>query len=128
VVIAVHDLNDALKKYSDAFGLQVSSRMKVEEQNFEVALMPIGDFSLEFVQPLPEEAVVTKFLQSRGEGLYRLAFKTDDLPSIMRKLETSGVSIIAKTRAEMPDGTTGDVVVLHPRSLNGVMVAVYQLH
>ena len=72
--VAVKDVEEAAKLYTDSFGLKVSKSETLPELGIRNALLPIGDAVIELIEPLdPQQGPVTKFLQSRGEGVYMIA-------------------------------------------------------
>ena len=120
VAIAVRDIEDTLRLYEDLFGLKASEKRTVPEMGIKTALIPVGDFSIELVEPLETEQVLRKFLDTKGEGLYRLAFEVEDMEAALRHLKEKGVphsTFDVKLEAE-----PSKVAFLHPKAAKGVMI------
>lgn len=66
VVIAVHDLNDAVKRYRQAFGLPAA--IKQVDQEFGAQLAIVGGNVVVLAQPLTADSWLAKRLEEFGEG------------------------------------------------------------
>lgn len=124
VAIAVRDIEDTLRLYGDLFGLKASEKRTVPEMGIKTALIPVGDSSIELVEPLETERILRKFLDSRGEGLYRLAFEVEDLEAALSHLKEKGVSYNAFD-VKLESGPS-KIAFLHPKAAKGVMIELVQ--
>ena len=120
VAIAVRDIEDTLRLYEDLFGLKASEKRTVPEMGIKTALIPVGDFSIELVEPLETEQVLRKFLDTKGEGLYRLAFEVEDMEAALRHLEEKRIPYNT-VEIKLEAGPT-KVAFIHPRAVKGVMI------
>ena len=120
VAMVVRDIEDTLRVYENMFGLKASERRTMADVGIKTAMIPVGDFSLELMEPMENEQVLRKFLDTKGEGLYRLAFEVDDVEAAMRDLKKKGVphSPVALDL----DGKPTKVVFIHPKATKGVMI------
>ncbi|MFQ6003121.1 MAG: methylmalonyl-CoA epimerase [Candidatus Zixiibacteriota bacterium] len=118
--IAVKDLKDAEKLYSDAFGLEVSDEIDVPERRLRIAFTEISGVKLEFLMPTDKESVVAKFIDKRGEGIHHICFEVDDIENAVSELKSKGMELVdEKPRL----GVEGDrIVFLQPKSAFGVLV------
>lgn len=124
VAIAVGDLDVALAHYRDVWGLEVSSREKVEDQGVEEAMLPLGESQLQLLAPTGEGTPVGKFLEKRGEGLHHVAYEVDDLQAALRKLKELDVQLI--DQEPRPGGRGHMVAFVHPKSNHGLLVELIQ--
>src|SRR5262249_12335888 len=72
VAIAVDDIDAALAKYREVFGIDAAEREYVESQKTETARLPLGASALELISPKGNESLV-RFLERRGPGLHHIA-------------------------------------------------------
>jgi len=92
--IAVNNLEEAVKLYTDAFGLKVGEIETLEEQKVRIAMIPIGESSIELLEPSDSEGPIAKFIEKRGEGIHHLALEVDDIRGMLRILKGKGVPLI----------------------------------
>ena len=124
VVIAVNDVEEAAKLYTDSFGLKVSKSGTLPQLGIRNALLPIGDATIEFIEPLdPQQGPVTKFLQSRGEGLYMIELEVKSIDSAIQSLSEKGVRLLG---ADPESRAKGSLVFIHPQSAKGVLIQLVQ--
>lgn len=122
--IAVKNIDEALKLYSEALGLQLSQTDKEEGQKSIVAFLPAGESEVELVEPIGEDGPVARFLQKRGEGIHHICFEVDDIQATLAKLKTQGVQLIDQ---EPYLGTGGKkIAFIHPKGAHGVLIELYQ--
>ena len=124
VVIAVNNVEEAAKLYTDNFGLKVSKSGPLPKMGIKNALLPVGDATIEFIEPLdPQQGPVTKFLQSRGEGLYMIELEVENVDSAIRSLTEKGVRLLG---ADPESRAKGSQVFIHPQSTKGVLIQLVQ--
>lgn len=118
--IAVEDLDETLKIFSDLFGLECKFRKVIEEQQIEVAGVDIGESSLEFFMPLTRNSTVGRFIEKKGPGLHHIAFEVDSIKDWIEKLEKDEVKIIDKKPRK---GASNHLIsFLHPKSTGGILI------
>ena len=71
--IAVSNLDEALKLYTDTFGLELQGTEVVEEQKVKVAFLPIGDTEIELLESTDPEGPIARFIEKRGQGIQHIA-------------------------------------------------------
>ena len=99
--IAVENLEQAAQVY-EAMGLHVEKVIEVPEQKVRVAFIPIGESTIELVQPTSEDSTVAVYLEKRGEGLHHLALQVDDIAAALSELEGQGMRLIDRSPARAP--------------------------
>jgi len=65
-------------------------RTVVESQKAKIALVPIGDISLELLEPTGPDSSLAKFIADRGEGIHHIAFEVEDIEASMREYGAKG--------------------------------------
>ena len=79
MAIAVPDIDESLKFWRDALGIELHHVEDVPSQKAKVAFLPVGDSEVELVKPTADDTGVAKFLAERGGGMHHLCFEVDDI-------------------------------------------------
>ena len=124
VAIAVPDIEEAAKFYTEKLGLAVSGREVVAGSKVRVGFIPIGETRIELVQPDSPDSPITKFLETRGPGLQHICFEVDDVAAELKRLDADGVRLIDKVPHAGAHGTM--VGFIHPAATGGVLVELSQ--
>jgi methylmalonyl-CoA/ethylmalonyl-CoA epimerase len=124
IAIAVKDVEESLKFWRDAMGLQVDHIENVPSQKSEVVFIPVGDSEVELVKPTSPDTGVAKFLEERGGGMHHLCFEVDNIDEMLNQLKENGVRLINEIALELPGRK---MAFVHPKSTNGVLVELYEV-
>ena len=124
--IAVKDLAQSMELYGDLLGLPLEGTHTVPEQKVVTALFPVGDTHLELIQPTEGNVGVTKFLETRGEGVHHLCFEVDDIETALAECRSRGLRLIDDVPRDIDDGKK-KMAFLHPKSTGGVLIELYQI-
>lgn len=122
--IATKGIDEALRFWSDALGLENVHTEIVEDQKVRVAMLPIGESRLELLEPTSEDSPISKFLEKRGGGIHHIAVEVDDINASLAKLKTQGMRLIDETPRIGAEGCL--VAFVHPSSANGVLLELVQ--
>lgn len=123
IVIAVQDLEAAVRTYQDNFGLQKVSGGEVPALGIRNAFLQIGDAQIELVAPLSDQGPVAEFLDKRGGGMYLLALEVDDLDAAIATLQAAGA------RVNVATGSSGQrLAFVSPRATHGVLLQLLERH
>jgi methylmalonyl-CoA/ethylmalonyl-CoA epimerase len=122
--VAVSNLEEALKIYTDVLGLKLHGTEVVEEQKVRVAFMPVGDTEIELLESTDPEGPIAKFIEKRGEGIQHIAFKVDDIEEALEQMRQKGVRLIDEKPRYGAGGAR--IAFLHPKSTGGVLVELCQ--
>ena len=111
--IAVNNLEDALKLYTDVFGLEVEEIETREEPRVKVAMIPVGESNIELLETTDPEGPIGKYIARRGEGIHHLGLGVSDIRSMLKVLKGKGIPLIDM---EPRIGAGGaKVAFLHPK-------------
>ena len=111
--IAVNNIEDAVKLYTDALGLKVKGIEIVEAQKVRTAVIPVGESKIELIESTDPEGVIAKYIEKRGEGLHHLALEVSDIQEALDTLREKGVRLIdEKPRIGVEDTR---IAFLHPK-------------
>jgi methylmalonyl-CoA/ethylmalonyl-CoA epimerase len=122
--IAVKDLDQAMKLYREAFGIEPDLVYESSYTEAKIAFFPIGDVRIELIQPVNPESVVGRFLEKKGEGIHHVSYRVKDVDRSLAELEMKGVQLIDKKSRKVRENER--VAFLHPKSTNGVLVELIQ--
>jgi methylmalonyl-CoA/ethylmalonyl-CoA epimerase len=124
VAVVVSDIDQALKFWHDAMGIEVDHIEDVPSQKSSVAFLPVGESEVELVKPTSAETGAGKFLAERGGGMHHLCFEVDNIVEMLADLKTKGVRLINEEPIELPGRK---MAFVHPKSTGGVLVELYEV-
>lgn len=122
--IAVGDLAQALAFYRDALGLEVEPPEEVPSQRVRAHFVPVGDATLELLEPTASDSPIAKFIEKRGPGVHHLTLRVDDIRETLGRLKARGVRLIDEAPREGAGGAL--IAFVHPASTHGVLVELKQ--
>jgi len=122
--IAVADLGEALKFYSDALGLEIEPPEDVPAQRVRVHFIPAGQAALELLEATTDDSPIAKYVARRGPGLHHITLRVDDIRSALAQLKAKGIRLIDESPREGAQGSL--VAFVHPASAHGVLVELKQ--
>jgi methylmalonyl-CoA epimerase len=124
VGVAVDDLDAAIALYEGTFRMPLAHRETVDEQGVEAVLLDVGASHVELLRPLGPETAVGKFLAQRGPGLHHVAYRVDDIDTVLGQLKDDGIRLID---AEARTGIRRSrVAFLHPKATGGVLTEIVE--
>lgn len=124
VAIVVGDIDESLKFWRDAMGIDLHHVEDVPSQKAMVAFLPVGDSEVELVKPTSDDSGVSKFLAERGGGMHHLCFEVDDIVEMMVMLKEKGVRLLNEEPQVLPGRK---MAFVHPKSTGGVLVELYEI-
>lgn len=119
--VAVKSIDDTMALWSKLYGAKELKRDAFEIAGQTSALVQIGNTYFELMEPLAgfeERSTVYKYLQTHGEGLHHLSFKTDDLAADIERLEAEGVKVMGKG---------APIVFTHPKTTTGIVNEITEM-
>ena len=79
---------------------------------------------IELLAPTGPDTPIGRFIQKKGVGIQQIAFRVDDLDSLLVRLLSEGVRLIDESPTEGAQGSR--IVVVHPSSTGGVLVELLE--
>ncbi|MFA4949158.1 MAG: methylmalonyl-CoA epimerase [Candidatus Krumholzibacteriia bacterium] len=122
--IAVKNLEEAKKVFSDALGLSCIDEKALPERGVKVAFLSTGNTTIELLEGIGPESTVSKFVEQRGPGIHHLCFEVEGIERVMKELAESGVRLIDETPRPGAEGKL--VAFVHPKSTLGVLVELIE--
>lgn len=122
--IATKGIDEALKFWEDALGLESVHTEIVVDQKVRVAMLPIGESRVELLEPTSEDSPISKFLEKRGGGIHHIAVEVEDIRASLARLKAQGMQLIDE---EPRIGAEGCLVAfVHPKASGGVLLELVQ--
>ena len=118
IAIAVNNVDEAVKEYKQAFGINEVEFETVETEGVRVAILHLKNSRIELMEPTRDDSPIKKFLTTKGEGLHHVALETDGIESEVERMKGCGIRFLG----EIKPGSRGTkVTFIHPKSLHGVL-------
>lgn len=124
IAIAVPDLEAAIRRFMEDFGLPYDGQEDVEEAQTATAFFPLPPTNIELVHPLEGAGPIAKYLEKRGGGLHHLCFRSDDIHADVERLREKGYQFLSD--APSPGAHGALTIFIHPRSCDGVLIEINQ--
>jgi len=125
IAIAVGDIDQAIDFFSDLLGISFDRPARSQE--------PMGSkelnsaFGLELISPLGHGPdFIQRFLDKRGEGVFAIVLKVDNIDEAVQHFTSRGLRIVGKS-IPPPGVLRGQTMVsFHPRDAFGVQIILVQ--
>lgn len=118
--IAVQNLDETLKFYTEILGIKLHGTEVVEEQKVRVAFLPVGDTEIELLESTDPDGPIAKFIEKKGEGIQHIALKVDNIEEAIEEMKSKGIKMIDEKPRYGAGGAK--IAFCHPKSTNGVLV------
>lgn len=118
--IAVNNLEESLKLYTDVLGLTSAGLEVVEEQKVKVAFLPCGDSEIELLESTSPDGPIARFIEKNGEGIQHVALKVDNIEESLAALKEKGIRLIDEKPRYGAGGAR--IAFLHPKATKGVLL------
>ncbi len=114
--VAVNSVEDAVKLYTDAFGIKAEDIEieTVEEQKVRAAMIPVGESRIELLESTDSEGPIAKHIEKRGEGMHHLALEVSDIQGMLKALKEKGLPLVDMEPRIGAGGAR--VAFLHPKA------------
>ena len=126
VVIAVKDLDEAVGFFSKLFDTTFEHLEGGEEEMGAKSVR--SPERIELISPVNPESPIAKFIESKGQGVYAIAFRVEDVDQASKDAKANGARVIGKMEKEQL-GTTDlnfKQILLHPKDTFGVHILLAQ--
>ena len=111
--IAVNNIDEAVKLYTDVLGLKVKDIEVVEEQKVKTAIIPVGESKIELLESTDPEGIIAKYIDRKGEGLHHLAFEVSNIQGALEAIADKGITLIDEKPRNGVENT--NIAFLHPK-------------
>jgi methylmalonyl-CoA/ethylmalonyl-CoA epimerase len=110
IVALVRDLDSAFADYTESLGFPVSWQVESKDGGWRSSALWLGNASLELIEPSRKGATASfhRALDSRGEGLFMVAFESPDLDYSVRALRNRGSQVADPIASSVYDPNRSD--------------------
>ncbi len=111
--IAVKNLDEALKLYTEVLGLKVIAYETLDEQKVKTAIIQLGDSKIELLESTTPDGTIAAYIEKRGEGLHHLALTVGNIEAALQEVKAKNIPLIdEKPRKGVQNTRIG---FLHPK-------------
>ena len=118
--IAVNDIEQGKKFWSDILGLHFEGAETVAEQKVTTAFFPVGESEVELLESTSPDGPVAKFIEKKGTGFQHVAFRVENIDDALSELKEKGIQLIDQVPRVGAGGAR--IAFLHPKATGGVLV------
>jgi len=122
--IAVQDMKAAIELYKDVLGLEFAGEEEVVEQKVRTAFFPLGESSIELLEPTSPDSPIAKFIAKKGPGIHHIAIRVDDVVEAIKEMKAKGMQMIDEIPRNGAHGAK--IAFIHPKSTPGVLLELCQ--
>lgn len=123
--IAVKELDTAVKKYTELLGQKPAKMLGGSDfavPGLKGAAFDINGFILNLIASESENTSIAKFVSSKGEGLFLISLRSDNVEEDMAKMKEAGAAFVMDQPMK---GNFGTANFIHPKSTHGVQIELY---
>ncbi len=118
--IAVKDLTESLKFYTDVLGLDCLDTEIVEEQKVKVAFLPVGDSEIELLESTDDDGPIARHIAKNGEGIQHIALRVEDIEQAIAYMKEKGMRMIDEKPRYGAGGAK--IAFVHPKSSGRILL------
>ena len=112
--IAVKNLEEAMKLYTDVLGLPLKNIEIVADQKVRTAIIPVGKSKIELLASTEPDGVIAQYIEKRGEGIHHIALAVGNIESTLENLNKAGLPLIDKTPRRGVENSR--IAFIHPKA------------
>ncbi|MFN3951058.1 MAG: methylmalonyl-CoA epimerase [Thermaurantimonas sp.] len=122
--IAVKNLEEAEKRYTQLLGIAPYKREEVASEMVITSFFMAGQNKIELLQATSPESAIAKFIDKRGEGIHHIAYEVADIRAEMVRLRELGFTLL--NNEPKPGADRKLICFVHPRDAHGALVELCQ--
>lgn len=122
--IAVKSIDEAVKLYTDVFGLKVQDIEFVTDQKVKTAIIPVGESKIELIESTDPEGTIAKFIENRGEGLHHVALEVSNIQDALATMVAKGMALIDQQPRKGVENSK--IAFLHPKGTGRVLTELVE--
>ena len=120
--IAVKDIEQAKKFYTEFLGMKALGEEVVEEQKVKVCFIPCGDSEIELLESTSPDGPIAKHIEKKGDGIQHIALRVDNIEAAIADLMAKGVRMIDEKPRYGAGGAK--IAFVHPKSTGGILLEI----
>jgi methylmalonyl-CoA/ethylmalonyl-CoA epimerase len=124
--IAVKNLSEASKFYTEILGLKIKEKETVPDQKARVFFIPVKDTNIELLESTEPDGPIAKFIDSHGEGIHHLAIRVENIEEALQDFKAQGIRLIDQNPRIGARGIK--IAFVHPKETKGVLLEICERH
>ena len=120
--IAVKDIEQAKKFYTEFLGMKALGEEVVEEQKVKVCFIPCGDSEIVLLVSTSPAGPIAQHIEKKGEGIHHIASRVDNIEAAIADLMAKGVRMIDEKPRYGAGGAK--IAFVHPKSTGGILLEI----
>jgi methylmalonyl-CoA/ethylmalonyl-CoA epimerase len=129
VAIAVPNVADAAKVYSDTFGMgaKVSRPVAQPDHGVTTIFVELPNTKIELLEPLGANSPIANFLAKHPSGgIHHVCYEVADILAARDQMRAKGATITGTGEPKI--GAHGKpVIFMHPKDFNGTLIELEQV-
>ena len=129
MAVLVRDLDQALARWEEMFGITATKRFQVSFTDLEIAVLPLNgkDTFIELAQPTGSDVPSARFLERYGEGIYLTIYEIDDSLAMDDHLKEQGARYTTSRVTANYVNLGFNSIWLHPAGMKGAFTQLSQV-
>ena len=129
MAVLVRDLDQALARWEEMFGIRATKRFQVSFTDLEIAVLPLGgkDTFIELAQPTGSDVPSARFLERYGEGIYLTIYEIDDSLAMDDHLKGQDARYTSSRVTPNYVNLGFNSIWLHPAGMKGAFTQLSQV-
>jgi methylmalonyl-CoA/ethylmalonyl-CoA epimerase len=125
IAIAVKSMARMREIMEEKLGLRLEYEEHLPQYHTRLAMYPIGQTYIELLQSDRSDSETSKWIESRGEGLFHICLEVDDIEDALIELKKKGVALIDE-RPRVGHANTR-IAFLDPKSTGNVLIELVEI-
>ena len=121
VGIAVKDLDKAVAFFEEVYGARLIGRDRYEDQQFETAMVGIGEMRLELIASLDPGSFIAGFIKEQGDGIHHMSLEVDQFEQVIDDFKAKGLKVLGET-----DNANFKAAFIHPQGNLGILTEIVE--
>ena len=88
--IAVKSIEKSIPLFRDLLGIPLKNVFESDAIKTKIAFFPLGESTIELIEPMDPESAAGKFIQKRGEGIHHICLAVENVEAALREFEAEG--------------------------------------
>ena len=129
MAVLVRDLDDAVHRWEEMFGIRASKRFHVSFTDLEIAVLPLAGKNtfIELAQPTGDDVPSARFLERYGEGIYLTIYEIEDSISMDNYLKGQQARYTSSRVTSNYVNLGFNSIWLHPAGMKGAFTQLSQV-
>lgn len=120
--IAVKNLEESNALFAKLLNTVHYKTEEVPSEGVITSFFKVGEVKIELLQATQPNSPISRFIETKGEGIHHIAFAVDDVNTELTRLQAAGFEAIHDTPKEGADQKI--IAFLHPKSTQRVLTEI----